>query len=359
MHDVLIVGGGVAGLNLARNIYKRNKTFVLVEAQELFGGRVKGLNHGIKPRESEQWQVDMGATWFWPHQHRMLKLVDELKLPTFEQFQSGDVLYQLQPNQPIQRHVGAGSMQSFRFKGGTSRLVIELLRNIPTESILLNTAITGLTKDGDVWEAQTNNPASGKLEAKSIAFAIPPRQIAEQLNTDVFLTEKGRHLLVKQPTWMAAQAKFVATYSHSFWRKQGLSGDAFSRVGPMVEIHDASLEENDAFALFGFVGVPATHRAQIGAEKLSQSCLRQLAQLFGEDALSPLSFQLSDWQYHQWISSQLDRDETPRHPEDIVEAIYANRLHDNIHFAGSEFALSEPGYLEGAIEASNRVAALL
>ena len=357
MLDVLIVGGGIAGLNLARNINKRNKSFMLIEAQENFGGRVSGLKHEGESKCSGHWYADLGATWFWPHQKHIRQLVNELNINTFEQHQSGDVLYQLQPNQPLQRHVGAGSMQSFRFEGGTTRFVQRLLKDVPTSNTLLNTAIIDLIKQGDMWIAHTNNPECVKIEAKSVAFAIPPQQIVSRLNIGSFLTEEGHRLLSQQPTWMAAQAKFVATYGSAFWREQRLSGDAFSRVGPMVEIHDASVEENDGFALFGFIGIPATQRAQLDTKKLSQACLEQFAQLFGENALTPVSFSLNDWQNNHWISSQLDRNAPPRHPEAIAEALYASRLYDTIHFAGSEFAKTEPGYLEGAIEASTRVAA--
>ena len=39
---------------------------------------------------------------------------------------------------------------------------------------------------------------------------------------------------------MAAQGKFIATYPRAFWREKGLSGQAFSQVGPMIEMHNAS-----------------------------------------------------------------------------------------------------------------------
>ncbi|MEM1154111.1 MAG: hypothetical protein AAGI44_08210 [Pseudomonadota bacterium] len=42
------------------------------------------------------------------------------------------------------------------------------------------------------------------------------------------------------PTWMAGQAKVVAVYESPFWRDSGFSGDAMSRKGPLIEIHDAS-----------------------------------------------------------------------------------------------------------------------
>ncbi len=48
--------------------------------------------------------------------------------------------------------------------------------------------------------------------------------------------------------------------SRPFWREKGLSGDAMSRYGPLVEVHDATDPKTGLGALFGFVGVPATGR---------------------------------------------------------------------------------------------------
>ena len=40
---------------------------------------------------------------------------------------------------------------------------------------------------------------------------------------------------------MVGQAKALALYDRPVWRETGLSGSAFSRVGPLGELHDASL----------------------------------------------------------------------------------------------------------------------
>ena len=119
-----------------------------------------------------------------------------------------------------------------------------------------------------------------------------------------------------QQTWMSAQAKFVAGYSSPFWRESGLSGDAFSRVGPMVEIHDAVDESTGTFALFGFIGVPAVMRLDIEPGELQAACIRQLAQLFGEDAAEPVECAFKDWARDDFTVTAADIEELPAHAGD-------------------------------------------
>ena len=53
------------------------------------------------------------------------------------------------------------------------------------------------------------------------------------------------------PTWMGYSAKCVVEFETAFWKEEGLSGFAFSHLGPLGEIHDACTEETAA--IFGFL----------------------------------------------------------------------------------------------------------
>jgi monoamine oxidase len=107
------------------------------------------------------------------------------------------------------------------------------------------------------------------------------------------------------PTWMASHAKVVAIYERPFWREAGFSGDAMSRHGPLMEIHDASPHESGPYGLFGFVGVPA--EARIDANRLRIACVQQLARLFGPQAGEPIELILKDWAQDGFTASPLDR----------------------------------------------------
>jgi monoamine oxidase len=150
---------------------------------------------------------------------------------------------------------------------------------------------------------------------------------------------------------MSAQAKFVAVYKRPFWRKQGLAGQAFSQVGPMVEIHDASSAPDAGHALFGFLGLPWAMRKQMSAQQLKDKCVAQMVQLFGQQAGEPDVSYLTDWATDRWVTTAQDRAESPRHAAFSIKQFAQELEALKLHLVASEFAQFEAGYLEGALMA--------
>jgi len=154
------------------------------------------------------------------------------------------------------------------------------------------------------------------------------------------------------PTWMAGQAKAVAVYNRPFWREAGLSGDAMSRSGPMVECHDASPAEGGPYAIFGFIGVPSASRLDTHA--LRQQLCMQLSRLFGPEAYEPKHLFLKDWAVDPFTATDLDHRPVHAHP-DYGLPQFLSRLWDNaLILAGTEVAPKFGGFLEGALEAAER-----
>lgn len=346
--NTVIVGGGIAGLYCAWRLKQKNTPFVLLEAQPQLGGRIQSESL----LDEQSLAIDLGPTWYWPHQLKMRQLVTDLQLDWFEQYTTGDAIYQMQPNQPVIRNAGAGAMTSFRIKGGMAAIVSKLMNKIDENDIKLNHPVYNIERVEGHWcVSSSNSQQEQQYRSKSLILALPPRMIIQYLTPERFLSADLVEALSKQPTWMAAQAKFVAVYETPFWREQGLAGQAFSRVGPMVEIHDASGSENNGFALFGFIGVPYEYRQKSTPQQLQSACLKQLATLFGSAALNPQKSYATDWGGNRWIASAKDREETPKHP-DINLSLYSEELKAlDLYLVSSEFAQQEAGYLEGALTA--------
>ena len=75
--DVLIVGGGLAGLSLAWQCHQRGIDYRLIEARDRLGGRVlsqavTGVRPGSDPRQTSYF--DLGPSWFWPGQPRIARI---------------------------------------------------------------------------------------------------------------------------------------------------------------------------------------------------------------------------------------------------------------------------------------------
>ena len=346
---VVIIGGGLAGLYAGYLLQQRNIEFKIVEASTRLGGRIL-----CQPHTSEadnRFSVDLGPAWFWPHQTEIAALMESLQIDYFAQYNQGEALFEADVQNPIERFQPA-YMESFRVTGGMYRLIDSLAAKLPSDAIERNYKVDHIETVDGVWQVSSDDHSKQNYRANKLIIATPPRVIIDKLKLPDEVLQPLKSKLSKLPTWMAAQAKFIATYKRAFWREQGLSGQAFSRQGPMVEIHDSSAAENDGFALFGFIGVPASYRQEIPHEELKQACLAQLAKVFGKKALDVEQIYLTDWAVNPLVASQRDLNEQPSHPQIDLSPYRQALIDSGVYFAASEVASRDAGYLEGAIIAS-------
>jgi monoamine oxidase len=340
--DLAIVGGGLSGLALARIAQSRGLSYRLFEARERFGGRIDGFEG-----------VDLGPSWFWPGHHRMAALTNKLGVEVFEQWSAGDALYE--DRSAMQRGQGFASMAgAYRIAGGMPALIDALVAKLDRSCLHLDTAVQTITRDDGVIVTTRDGVDHA---ARHVVLAMPPR-IAAGLAFSPALPVAARQPLGDIPGWMAGQAKLVAVYPTPFWRDDGLSGDAVSHVGPMVEIHDATDPVSGKGALFGFVGVPAPHRDG-QAEAIREAGLAQLERLFGPKAAKPEALILKDWAQEPLTATRPDWESSGAHPRygcpPALRALWDGKL----IFGSTEFAATEGGFLEGALERAEEVAALL
>lgn len=80
--DCVIVGAGVSGLVVARELVARGRTCVVLEARDRVGGRTLSPTFGDA-------RLDLGGQWIGRRQTHITQLVDELGLTTFPQHARG------------------------------------------------------------------------------------------------------------------------------------------------------------------------------------------------------------------------------------------------------------------------------
>ena len=332
MIDTLIVGAGLSGLALAEMLEAQGRDYRVVDARDRVGGRILSD------------PVDMGPAWYWPGQPRMAALVGRLGLKRFNQFASGALTFEDRDGS-IQRGRGFASMEgSWRVEGGMGTLTDALAACLPEGRVRLNTRVGALERDGEGVIARTNGDA---LHARRVVLALPPRLVAEMAFRPSW---PGAVIsgMAQVPTWMAGQAKAVAIYAAPFWRDAGLSGDAMSRRGPMVEIHDASPADGSYGALFGFIGVPPAARRDESALQAAVSA--QFQALFGGEA--PSSQHIKDWALDPLTATQADAAPLMTHPTYGLSPDQQSHWDGRVILSGTETAPTFGGYLEGALEAA-------
>lgn len=341
--STLIIGGGLSGLALAEQLEARGAPYTLLEARTRFGGRIMTQSH-------KNAAFDMGPAWFWPGQPRIAALIERLGLAKFDQFADGVLSYETETGQ-VQRGQGFSSMQgSWRLEGGLSALTDALAARLPDTKKRLGARVAKLERTTGGIKATL---ANGETEtADRAVLALPPR-VAATIDYHPPLPEASLSTMRKTATWMAGQAKAVAVYDTAFWRQAGLSGDAMSRRGPMVEIHDASPASGGPYALFGFIGVPP--HARQDEETLRTQLLAQLVRLFGPEAGKPAALFVKDWAFDTRTATQADHAPLSAHPTYALHPSLRNLWEGRMHFAGTEVAPEFGGYLEGALEAAENV----
>jgi len=339
--QVAIVGGGLAGLALARRLDHSGVDFQLFEARSRFGGRIAAL-------ETPTGAVDLGPSWFWPGQPRMAALLTSLGLTDFAQYATGDQFYEDETGR-VHRGMGFASMEgSLRIAGGVVRLVDALVASLPADRLHRSARVEAIDQQSGI------HLANGKMcAAQQVVLALPPR-IAAGLTLSPALTPDQKRSLEAIPTWMAGHAKFVAVYDAPFWRHAGLSGDATSRRGPMAEVHDASGPNGTPAALFGFLGLPPQNRKG-HEQEVTTAALEQLSRIFGAQAMTPTEVALQDWAFEPETATKHDLLLPSRHPDYGLPATLSGLWGGRLHFASTEAAPEMGGYMEGALAVAERV----
>lgn len=343
--DILIIGAGLAGLGLADRLDRAQRDYRLFEARERVGGRV------------ETWRApggagfDLGPSWFWPGQPRMAALVEDLGLAAFEQFASGDFCAEDERG-GVRRGQGIAPMAgALRIEGGLGALTDALAARLGPGRLTLGAPVDRLALDGEEVRAEfLKNGARGEIRGRTAILALPPRLAAARIAFSPALSREALTAMRAIPTWMAGQAKIVALYERAFWREAGLSGDAISRRGPLVEIHDATRGQGEGAALFGFVGVPAAGRGEPDA--LKEAAIAQLGRLFGPEALSPSEVLLRDWAGEPETATTLDLAPLAAHPRYALPPALIGLWGGRLRLGASETAPEFGGFLEGALEAA-------
>jgi monoamine oxidase len=354
--QVAIVGGGLSGLVAARGLHSAGVDFRLFEARKRFGGRILSVDASGLPATDG---FDVGPSWFWPDmQLEMGMLVQALNLAIFPQHDAGDIVvdrYALE--EPRRFSAMRQETSSMRLAGGMGTLVAALAAGLPSDKLFLGANVTHMRTSGPnvTLTLAGRSDAAQTIQAAQVILALPPRLLAEKISFEPVLSSETLARWGGTVTWMAPHAKFFALYGRPFWRDAGLSGDAQSFVGPLVEIHDATTASHQA-ALFGFVGPGSAQREAMGEAALRASAVNQLVRLFGPEAAHPTAILFKDWSSDPLTATAADRvagGYLAASPSPWLQGPWA----DVVTLASSETSLIAPGYLAGAVDAGRRAAA--
>lgn len=339
--DVVIVGAGAAGLAVAARLTDRGVGVVCLEARDRIGGRLLTVDAGGG-------RLDLGASWFWPGEDRVQKLVDTNAIPVHAQHIAGDAIYDT-PGRSRRLDGNPIDVAAYRYTQGAQSVARVLAARLPPGTVRLDCPVSSISVDSAGVRVESSGT---ELAARQTVVAVPPAVAVETIRFHPGLPADVERLARLTPVWMGDMAKVVAVYSQPFWRFAGLAGTAVSDVGPLREVHDLSGPNgDDPAALFGFA--PAGPN---DPELRTGPVIDQLARLFGPLAAQPLGVVVQDWSREPW-TSPAGADRSGAHHLFGHPAYQKPALCGRVHWASTETATTNPGHVEGALAAAEHAAA--
>ena len=365
---IAIIGGGLSGLYAAFLLEQQGIDYILLEARDRLGGRIAVAKSSVDQNASRQSVdneksndgFDLGPSWFWPeYQPQLSSLIETLNLPRFAQFEDGDMMVERAANElPVRTQGYQSSPPSMRLVGGMAALIDALYARLNPTRIITGQIVKRVIKTERCISIESESSAeqmtAGQIttyQAQHVLLALPPRLAASNIKFEPTLPQDLVAELQETATWMAPHAKYVAVYDSPFWRNQGLSGSARSAVGPLTEIHDASLVEGEG-ALFGFFGVPAHVRQSVSEMELKAHCRAQLVRLFGAQAETPTAEYLKDWAQDSLTATPADASGAGQHAVAPNAKPNTGAWQNCLTGSASEWSDAFPGYIAGAIDAA-------
>ncbi|WP_426791508.1 flavin monoamine oxidase family protein [Sphingobacterium sp. WOUb80] len=340
---ILIIGGGLSGLTVAYLLSKRNIHAKVLEASERLGGRIQTIKGSL------QTPLELGATWFSEMHPNLLALISDLGNSIYPQYSRGISLFQTKSFEPPQEfHVPESDNPSYRLAGGTQMLIDSLASKLLSDNILLNSKVIAIQENGEKINVITKD---GKVHvADKVILCIPPQLIAKNINFDPSLPEEVNELLPSVQTWMAGAIKFAIEYKTPFWRNKGFSGMLYSHAGIITEMYDHTNYEGNKFGFTGFLnGGAASYLPEVRREYV----LRQLADMLGEESLTPTTYSDKVWTDEFILAdSQIIHRPHQNNGHPVLQKEY---MSGKLFFGATETATQFPGYMEGAVIAAQRL----
>lgn len=240
--------------------------------------------------------------------------------------------------------------QQDRFVGGAQQLCTKMAEALGG-AVVLDSPIRAVDQSGSGGPVRVVADRE-TVSVDRVIIAVPPA-LAGRIAYTPALPPKRDQLTQRMP--MGSVIKCIAAYERPFWREKGLSGEAFSQVGPIVITFDDSPHDGSQGALVGFMlGDSARQWTGADAAKRRDAVLDCFARSFGEEARRPTAYVDKDWLAEPWSGGCYEGFMPPG-----VMTSYGEVLREpagRVHWAGTETAEVYAGYMDGAVESGLRAA---
>lgn len=241
--------------------------------------------------------------------------------------------------------------QAERVVGGTQRIAQRLAEGLGGR-VLCSRPVHKIAQD----------PGSVRVEAEGLSVqarycivTLPPA-LAGRLAYDPPLPGLRDQLTQRLP--MGSVIKLMVVYAEPFWRREGLTGQAFSDEGPVRVTFDNSPPSGSPGVLLGFMeGEDGRRMHRLTPAERERAAVACLVRYFGPQAARYEQYVEKDWMDEPWARGCYGAHFGPGVWTGYGEAL--RQPVGRIHWAGAETAAVWNGYMEGAVREGERAARAL
>ena len=242
-----------------------------------------------------------------------------------------------------------GGAQQDRFVGGSQLVSIRLAEQLG-DAVELAAPVRRIehSRDGVVVHAD-----GLEARARRVIVAVPPA-LCGRISYDPPLPGYRDQLTQRMP--QGSVIKCMAVYDEPFWRRDGLSGEVTSDVGPAKLLFDNTPPSGSPGVLLGFLeGARAREYGRLSAPDRRAAVLRGFERAFGPRAGDPNRFIERSWAEEEWTRGCYGCYMPPGGWTQFGPAL--REPIGPIHWAGAETATVWNGYMDGAVQSGQRAAA--
>ncbi|MFJ3957465.1 flavin monoamine oxidase family protein [Arthrobacter sp. NPDC090010] len=197
--------------------------------------------------------------------------------------------------------IDEGILLDERVVGGMQSVSEQIAAELGDDVVRLSTPVRRLEWASDAdGEPGAATAYSDRLivKARFAVVAVPPN-LYSALEYVPALPRPRQ--VAHQHQSMGLVIKAQAAYSTPFWREDGLSGTGFASHERVCEVYDNTVAGDEHGMIVGFiVGERAEETWALPEEERRAAVLESFAAYFGEQALEPIAFYLSDWGSEEW-----------------------------------------------------------
>jgi len=242
-----------------------------------------------------------------------------------------------------------GGAQQDRFVGGSQLLALKLGEELGGD-VVLETPVTRIEHSASAVRVV----ADGREVSTGAAIVAVPPALCGRIAYAPPLPAIRDQLTQRMP--QGTVIKCMAIYERPFWRDAGLSGQATSTEGPVKVMFDNSPPNGSPGVLLGFLeGRRARELGEWQPEARRNAVVDCFRRIFGPDAAKPLDYVERVWAQEEWTRGCYGCYMPPGGWVSYGRALRAPI--GRIHWAGAETATVWNGYMDGAVQSGERVAA--